>query len=85
MLDLCSFGKSTTLLQSGDDLLDSQVLKGSLVFVEKVVDPCVGQVRESFAFSRFNVPVVVEDCNFIAIWNLLVLNNELFQIFASLE
>ena len=65
--------------------MDTQAFKGHLVLLEQVLNPYLGQEGKSFALSRLHIAIVVEHCNFVLIWNLLVLFNELLDVLASLE
>lgn len=85
MLDLCSFGQSSALFEVGDDFWDGQALKCSLVLLEKIFNPNFGQVRKSFTLSRLYVSIVVENSKLAKAWDLLVLEDELLHILASLE
>lgn len=74
------------LLENGHNLLDVQSLREHFfVLLEQVVDPTLGLGRQSAALSSNYVSVEVENSELWGSGDLLVLDDELFDVLAALE
>lgn len=85
-LDHFSLVHFSAFFQRADDLFDIVAFREyCVVFLEKIVDPRLCLERKGTRLSRGDVAIVVEDSYLILRWLLLVLQDELLDVFTSFE
>lgn len=82
-LEGAPFFNYPTFLKNGYYILDSIGFgDGIRILFKKIFDPRLSQIRQGVALFGLNIPIVVEDCNFIFCWLLFMLYYELFNVLA---